>query len=158
MFSKKKKIPHHSSSSLSIYSLFQGEILFDDILRLDGKMEGKIIAKNSRKADVFIGSEAEVKADIVADSVIIAGKFTGKIFTTQKIEIKKNARVEGMIFTTDLIIQKKSFFHGQSFMMQHLSLEQKNNIKINFQKKNFTINSNLLEDFNYPTYRKLEGA
>ena len=157
MFYKKKRSFQDSNSSLlELGSQFYGEILFDDVLRLDGSMEGKIISKSTTNSTIFIGKNAQIKADIVADNVIIAGYFFGKIFATQKIEIKKTARFEGMAFTVNLIVQKNAFFQGQIFMMQHLSLEQRSNIKLTFQKKNFIINSSLLENFHYPENQKLK--
>lgn len=157
MFYKAKVSFQESCSSLlGLDSQLQGEILFNDILRLDGNMEGKIISKSAKNSTLFIGKNSEVKADVVADNVIIAGNFIGKIFATQKIEIKKNARFEGMAFTVDLIVQKNAFFHGRSFMMQHLNLIEKSDIKLKFQKKNFTITPNLMESFHYLENSKLK--
>ena len=142
-------------SFLANQSEFQGELLFDDFLRVDNRFSGKIIAKSLKDSVLFIDKNADVKADIVADNVIIAGNFLGKIFSSQCIEIKKNARFEGMVFTVDLEVSPHSYFQGQSFMMEHLSLEQRKQLKIDFQQKNFLQDTSLLEDFQ-KTYLKLK--
>ena len=157
MFYKNKFATGTTTSSLfGGDSKFHGEILFDDILRLDGEIQGKIIAKSNKISTLFIGKNAKVKADIVADNIIVAGQLIGKVYATQKLEIKKNAQYEGMVFAAELIIQKNSLFHGQSYMIKHLSLEQRCNIKIGFQKKHFNIDSGLLEKLNYPVYQQLQ--
>ena len=109
-----------SSSLFGLKSKFFGEILFDNILRLEGEVTGKIIAKSSKSSILMIDKHAVVKADVVADIVIIAGQFTGKAYVPIKLEIKKKAKCTGMIFTSDLVAQKKSTFHGQCFMLKHL--------------------------------------
>ena len=119
-----------SSSLLGIKSKFLGEILFDNILRLEGEVTGKIVAKSSNASVLLIGKHAVVKADIVADIVIVAGQFTGTAYVPVKLEIKKKGKCDGMIFTSDLVVQKKSTFHGQCFMLKHLDDKEKNSIKL----------------------------
>ncbi len=144
----------NSSSLLGLKSKFFGEILFDNILHLEGEVTGKIIAKGSDSSVLLIGKHAVVKADIVADIVIVAGKFMGKAYAPIKLEIKKKGKCAGMIFTSDLVVQKKSAFHGQCFMLKHLDDKEKNSIKLKLSDKNhLTITPRLLEDFRYPSYK-----
>ena len=143
-----------SSSLLGIKSKFFGEILFDNILHLEGEITGKIIAKSSDSSVLLIGKHAVVKADIVADIVIVSGKFIGKAYVPVKLEIKKKGKCAGMIFTSDLIVQKKSAFHGQCFMLKHLDDKKKNSIKSKLlDKKQLTITPRLLEELRYPNYQ-----
>ena len=146
-----------SSSLLGENSKFHGEILFDNILHLDGHVVGKILPKSHQTSILLIGKNAIVEADVVADIIIVSGQLIGKVYAPIKLEIKKEGKYEGMVFTSDLVIQKKSFFHGQSFMIKHLSYQEKDHIKISFtKKKDPEITPNLLEDFRYPDYDKIK--
>ena len=141
-----------SSSLLGLKSKFFGEILFDNILRLEGEITGKIIAKSSNSSVLLIDEKAVVKADIVADIVIVAGEFTGKAYVPTKLEIKKKGKCSGMIFTSNFVVQKKSTFHGQCFMLKHLKEKEKNNIRLKLLDKDCPmITPRLLEDFRYQT-------
>ena len=60
-----------------------------------------------------MGKAGVVDGDIIAQRVIISGNFKGSI-DSDCIEIMPNGRVEGTITCSELYIEKKGIFIGES--------------------------------------------
>ncbi|HID92858.1 MAG TPA: polymer-forming cytoskeletal protein [bacterium (Candidatus Stahlbacteria)] len=81
-------------------------------MRIDGKIEGKINCSER----VIIGKTAEVKADIEAVEIIIAGRVRGNIKAKEKVEIQSKGYLVGDIYTRNLVIAEGVFFQGKCVM------------------------------------------
>lgn len=77
-------------------TFFKGQIHSRGALRIDGRVEGEIIAEDS----VVVGPSGLVKSDINASSVSVSGRVVGAILAVDKVEIHKTAVVTGDITTT----------------------------------------------------------
>jgi excisionase family DNA binding protein len=93
----------------------QGSLSFKDPvnLRINGRFEGNLEVKGS----LTIGSTAAVKADIVGDSIIIAGRIKGKVIARQALVLLSTAIVEGEIYPTKLHIDDGAIFDGRCSML-----------------------------------------
>ncbi len=95
-------------SFLGIQCEFQGELIVNGTLRVDGEVTGRI------KADQVILSEtAVVKGDIVALRILVGGKVEGSLKATELVEIKSKGRVKGEIFTNKLMVLEGGEFNGR---------------------------------------------
>lgn len=73
-----------------------GEICFDGILHVEGRIEGTVLSKDADA--LFILTESgQVKGDIRVPSAIIDGKVIGDIHTSEKLELTKRARIDGNV-------------------------------------------------------------
>ena len=68
-----------------------GKLFFEGPVKIDGQVDGQIDANDS----VFIGDSAVVTAQIKAASVAVAGKVSGDIIATKRVEIRPSAKVSG---------------------------------------------------------------
>jgi cytoskeletal protein CcmA (bactofilin family) len=93
-------------------SKISGKISFEGPARIDGEIDGEINAKDS----LVIGETAVVTAQIRAASVTIAGKVSGDIIATQRIEIRPAAKVNGNITAPVLVINEGALFEGHCSM------------------------------------------
>jgi cytoskeletal protein CcmA (bactofilin family) len=93
-------------------SRIQGKISFEGPARIDGEVDGEINAKES----LVIGESAVVTAQIRAASVSVAGKVSGDITATQRIEIRPAAKVNGNITAPVLVVQEGALFEGHCSM------------------------------------------
>ncbi|HEY9157409.1 polymer-forming cytoskeletal protein [Candidatus Binatus sp.] len=93
-------------------SKISGKISFEGPARIDGVVDGEINAKDS----LMIGESAVVTAQIRAASVSVAGKVSGDIVATQRIEIRPSARVSGNITAPVLSVQEGAQFEGHCSM------------------------------------------
>ncbi len=92
-------------------SSIKGEINLSCSLYVDGKFDGVI---NSQK-DVNIGKNGYVKGDILTQRLVVQGHVEGSV-NAERVEIKAHGRVNGTIESTELIIESKGVFEGNSIV------------------------------------------
>lgn len=77
---------------------------------LDGRVEGAI---NVRDHSLTIGPDADIRADIVGNSVIIRGRVKGKITASEKLHLHETASVEGDVSAQTIVIAEGARLEGQ---------------------------------------------
>lgn len=93
-------------------SKVSGKLTFEGPARIDGQIDGEISAKDS----VIIGESAVVTAQIKAASVVVAGKVSGDITASQRIEIRPSAKVLGNLTSPVLVVHEGAVFEGHCAM------------------------------------------
>jgi cytoskeletal protein CcmA (bactofilin family) len=93
-------------------SAFDGKLTFEGAVRIDGEFSGEIRTQGT----LIVGESADVKAQIMASTIIIEGVVRGDITATDTIEIHAPAKVYGNLATPNLEIQKGSVFQGNCRM------------------------------------------
>ncbi len=93
---------------------FEGKLIFEGTVRIDGKFQGEIHTDDV----VIIGETAEVNAEINAGEIIISGTVRGNVYAKDNLEILPPARVYGNILTPKLTIQEGVIFDGTCRMEQ----------------------------------------
>lgn len=71
----------------------RGELLSDQNLRFDGRIEGNVVARGG----LTLGREAKVKGKVMGTVVRLAGRINGEIVATEQLEILEGAIVEGVV-------------------------------------------------------------
>jgi cytoskeletal protein CcmA (bactofilin family) len=89
-----------------------GKLRFEGATRIDGQVDGEITVTDS----LVIGECAAVTAQIKADSIIVAGKASGDIVATQRLEIRSSGRVTGTLNSPVLIVHEGAIFEGHCSM------------------------------------------
>jgi len=87
-----------------------GTIKFDGPMRIDGKVDGKIITDNG---ELVIGETSTVSATINTKSAIIEGRVDGKITASDKVVLKQKAHVIGDLQAKTLIVEEGVVFAGR---------------------------------------------
>jgi len=89
-----------------------GQLSFQGPARIDGKVDGEINCQGT----LTIGEEAEVKAKITGQVVIIRGKVEGNVTAKERIELLAPARLIGNIDAPRLIITEGVVLDGDCLM------------------------------------------
>lgn len=89
-------------------SQFEGKLLFDEIVRIDGSFRGEIQSSDT----LIIGQTADIQADVTVGTIIISGRFTGNIKATQKVELRSPAQLEGCVETPALVVEEGVLLNG----------------------------------------------
>lgn len=86
-----------------------GQIFTKEDLYVDGDVEGTI---ESLENKVTIGPNGRVQAGIKAREVIIVGQVHGNVETSDKVDIRKDAKLVGDITTARISIEDGAIFKG----------------------------------------------
>jgi cytoskeletal protein CcmA (bactofilin family) len=113
-FSKDK--PEEIASILAEGVEMAGELSFTDGLRVDGVLKGKIRSE----AFLVIGPKGRVDAEVVIRKISINGEFRGVVRATDRVEVHKEGRVYGEIYTPCLIIEAGALFEGKCNMSEQV--------------------------------------
>jgi cytoskeletal protein CcmA (bactofilin family) len=91
---------------------FQGELAFPHGVRVDGLVRGKIRSESC----LIIGPKGKVEAEVAIRKVTINGEFRGAIHASDRVEIHREGRVYGDLYTPCLIIEAGAIFEGKCNM------------------------------------------
>lgn len=113
----RKEIPVEKSdikAFLGPGSQFEGKLLFDEIVRIDGVFRGEIMSKDT----LIIGQTADIQAEVTVGNLIMSGCFKGNIKATGKVELRAPAKLEGSVETPLLIVEEGVILNGTLAMGQ----------------------------------------
>lgn len=86
-----------------------GQIFTKEDLYVDGDVEGTIESQDNK---VTIGPNGRVQASIRAREVTILGQVQGNVETTDKVDLRKDAKLVGDIITARISIEDGALFKG----------------------------------------------
>jgi cytoskeletal protein CcmA (bactofilin family) len=86
-----------------------GQIFSKEDLFVDGDLEGTVEALEHK---LTIGPHGTVHAGVKAREVVVLGTIQGNVDATERIEIRKDARLVGDIRTARIIIEDGAYFKG----------------------------------------------
>jgi len=86
-----------------------GNIFSREDLYVDGELDGTVEATENK---LTIGPNGTAKATIKAREVVVLGAIQGNVEASDKIEIRKDARLTGDIRTARIIIEDGAYFKG----------------------------------------------
>ena len=88
--------------------VIDGEISGDEDLVIQGTVKGKISLRES----LYVEGSGVVEADIETQNVEIAGRVTGNIQASDKVELKADCRVVGDVKAPRILIADGASFKG----------------------------------------------
>ncbi|ALC18299.1 cytoskeletal protein CcmA, bactofilin family [Desulfuromonas soudanensis] len=83
-------------------SQFEGKLLFDEIVRIDGSFRGEVTSKDT----LIVGEAADIEAEVTVGTLILSGRFKGNIKAATKVELRAPAQVQGTIETPLLVVEE----------------------------------------------------
>jgi cytoskeletal protein CcmA (bactofilin family) len=96
--------------SLGKSVVIKGELSGSEDLTLYGQMEGSVKLPGHT---LTVGSDADIKAEISAKSVVIMGAITGNVTAGDKVEIQATGSVTGDIVSPRLVIVEGGCLNGR---------------------------------------------
>src|ERR1700720_2129938 len=101
--------PRAGNAVLGKSVLVKGQILSREDLTIDGEVEGTIEMQEHR---LTVGPNGRVNASVKAREIVVLGTIHGNVETTDKIDIRKEAKLVGDIKTARIVIEDGGFFKG----------------------------------------------
>jgi len=89
-------------------SQFEGKLVFNEIVRLDGAFRGEITSHDT----LIIGDSADIQADVEVGTLILSGRFKGNIKAKTRVELRTPAQVDGAIDTPAFSVEDGVVLNG----------------------------------------------
>ncbi|MGA8038089.1 MAG: polymer-forming cytoskeletal protein [Candidatus Acidiferrales bacterium] len=88
----------------------KGQILGDEDLHIEGKVEGPINLKGQR---LTVGKTGEIVSDVQAKEIVVFGKVRGNLHASDRVEVKNDGSVVGNITGGRVLIEDGAYLKGQ---------------------------------------------
>ena len=117
MFNKKEKTPMRKETPiekseikafLGPGSQFEGKLVFNEIVRLDGAFRGEVTSHDT----LIVGESADIQADVQVGTLILSGRFKGNVKAKSRVELRAPAQVDGTIETPALSVEDGVILNG----------------------------------------------
>jgi cytoskeletal protein CcmA (bactofilin family) len=128
MFGKKAQPP--IKSLIAQGSRIDGNIKFNEGLRIDGEVFGDIHAQPDQPSMLVISEAAVVQGEVHADHVIINGTVRGAVTARELLELQPKARIEGDVSYLALEMHQGAVISGQLKPLMMESSEEKPLLKL----------------------------
>ncbi len=101
--------PGGGAAALGKSVVVKGQIYSREDLYLDGEVDGTIEVQDHR---LTIGPNGRVRAAIKAREVVVRGTVHGDVFVSEKVEIRRDAKLVGDLKTARIAIEDGAYFKG----------------------------------------------
>ena len=100
---------NRATATLGKSVVVKGQILSREDLTLDGEVEGTVELQEHR---LTIGPNGKVNATVKAREIVVLGTIHGNVEASDKIDIRKDAKLVGDIRTARIVIEDGAYFKG----------------------------------------------
>jgi cytoskeletal protein CcmA (bactofilin family) len=100
---------HRGQAVLGKSVIVKGQIFSREDLTIDGEVEGTVELQEHR---LTVGPNGKVMASVKAREIVVLGTIHGNVETTDKIDIRKEAKLVGDIKTARIVIEDGAYFKG----------------------------------------------
>jgi cytoskeletal protein CcmA (bactofilin family) len=115
---EKPASPDQCASIIGAGTTWQGTLVSDASVRLDGKVSGEVKAAGT----VHITEGAQVNAVVQAKFVVVAGSFDGQLYSSSRLELLPSSRVKGSITTPQIAVGEGAFIDGEIHMVEEAAV------------------------------------
>jgi cytoskeletal protein CcmA (bactofilin family) len=89
-------------------SQFEGKLVFNEIVRLDGAFRGEVTSRDT----LIVGESADIQADVEVGTLILSGRYQGNIKASVRVELRSPAQIDGTITTPALSVEEGVVLNG----------------------------------------------
>lgn len=108
-------------------TIIAGEIRFQDGLRIDGEVQGNVLASGDGRSLLVISEKARVTGKVRAGHVIINGNVVGPVTAEDLLELQPKARIMGDVKYEALEMHQGATIDGE---LHPLKAEEKPSLKL----------------------------
>lgn len=111
MFGKKKHPP--VKSLIAHGTTVRGLIEFQEGLRIDGEVQGDILAAVGKPSLLVVSESARITGQVQADHVVINGEVVGPVMARELLELQPTARIRGDVSYRGLEMHQGATISGK---------------------------------------------
>jgi len=95
------------------FSKVAGDVYYGGGLQIEGTVEGNVLARCEDKCVLMLGESGVVQGEIRGPYIVIDGTVHGDVHSSESIELKAGARVNGDIYYSSLGISAGAEVNGR---------------------------------------------
>lgn len=119
MFGNRPSKPQNRIDSLiGAGTRVKGDLLFTGGLRVDGEVDGNVIADTGKPSTLVLSEHARVDGEINVTHMVVNGTVTGPVRASEYLELQSKAKLTGDVHYKTLEIQLGAIIEGK---LIHLS-------------------------------------
>jgi cytoskeletal protein CcmA (bactofilin family) len=113
MFGKKHSKPQNRIDSLiGVGTTVEGNLNFTGGLRIDGQINGNVVAAPGKPSTLVLSEHARVNGEISVTHLVINGTISGPVSASEYLELQGKAKVCGDVHYNTLEIQLGAIVEG----------------------------------------------
>lgn len=118
MFNKKHSKPQNRIDTLiGAGSVIQGDISFSGGMRIDGEVNGNVIAIPGKPSTLVLSEQGSVNGEVSVTHLVVNGVICGAVTASEYLELHAKARVTGDVNYKILEIQVGAILEGRLINM-----------------------------------------
>ncbi len=118
MFNRKHgKPPNRIDTLIGAGSVIQGNISFSGGMRIDGEVNGNVVAIPGKPSTLVLSEQGCVNGDVSVTHLVVNGSICGTVTASEFLELHAKARVTGDVNYKILEIQVGAVLEGRLINM-----------------------------------------
>jgi len=114
MFSKKHSKPQTQIDSLiGANTVIGGDLNFSGGLRIDGQVNGNVIATPGKPSTLVLSEHAQVNGEVSVTHLVVNGTISGQVSASEYLELQSKAKVSGDVHYNTIEIQLGAIVDGR---------------------------------------------
>ena len=97
MFGKKSAAKNTIDSLIGASTRIEGHVFFQGGLRIDGHVQGNLIAATDQPSMLVISEHARIDGEIHVAHLVVNGEINGPVFASELLELQPKARLTGNV-------------------------------------------------------------
>lgn len=112
-FKKANKIDNRIDTLIGVDTRIEGDLHFSGGLRVDGAIRGNVSEQNGTPSTLILGEHGKIEGAITAAKIVLVGKVTGPVKSSQFIELQASARIVGDLYYKSLEMHTGAVIEGK---------------------------------------------
>ena len=125
MFAKKHSKPQDRIDSLiGASTRIEGNLNFSGGLRVDGEVNGNIVAASGEPSTLVLSEHGRVNGEISVTHLVVNGIVTGSVSASEYMELQNKAKVTGDVHYKIVEIQLGAIVEGKLIHLEDVAAEK----------------------------------
>ena len=105
-------------SLVGISARIEGDLCFTGGLRIDGEVQGSVIAAEGAESMLVVSEHARIEGEVRCGNLIVNGYIAGPVYSSEMLELQPKARIVGDVHYKTLEMHGGAMVTGQLTHMQ----------------------------------------
>ena len=112
-FKKANKINNRIDTLVGAETRIEGDLHFSGGLRVDGAIRGNVTEQASTPSTIILSEHGRIEGAVTAAKIVLNGKVTGTVKSSQFIELQTKARITGDLHYKSLEMHTGAVIEGK---------------------------------------------